>query len=119
MRAMLEEAPGGVVLCRVGSGAGAVQPTEVRHLVALRGGRLHLLTGGTGGGGTAPFGPGSRYRLVPDITERDVYVYGPPAMTRAVLAGLRDLRVLRDRRTPRSSVWPESERGPTFAALGH
>ena len=106
----------------MGSGADAEQLNEVRYLVALRGGRLHLLTGVTGvtgEGGTAPFGPGSRYRLVPGITEHDVYVYGPPAMTRAVPAGLRNLRVLRDRRTPRSSVWPESERGPTFAALGH
>ncbi|MEU9149895.1 hypothetical protein AB0D59_04985 [Streptomyces sp. NPDC048417] len=102
----------------MGSGADAVQLNEVRHLVALRGGRLHLLTGGTGQGGTAPFGPGNRHRLVPDITERYVYVCGPPAMTRAVLSGLRDLRVLRGRRTPRSSVWPESERGPTFAPLG-
>ncbi|MFF4304603.1 hypothetical protein [Streptomyces sp. NPDC001601] len=110
MRTMPEEAPGGaVVLCRLDSGADAVQLNEARHLVALRGGRLHLPTGGTGEGGTAPFGPGSRYRLVPDITEHDMYVYGPPAMTRAVPAGLRNLRVLRDRRTPRSSVWPESE----------
>lgn len=45
---------------------------EVRHMVALRAGRLHLLTGRTGEGGTAPFGPGSLHRLVPDITERNV-----------------------------------------------
>ncbi|MEU2913801.1 hypothetical protein ACWCQ0_28850 [Streptomyces massasporeus] len=31
--------------------------------------------------------------LVPDITQRDVYVCGPPAMTQAVLSGLRELRV--------------------------
>ncbi|MER5530900.1 hypothetical protein ABT075_41055 [Streptomyces sp. NPDC002677] len=59
VRAMLEEAPGVVVvLCRLDSGADAVQLNEVRHLVALRGGRLHLPTGGTGEGGTAPFGRG-------------------------------------------------------------
>ncbi|WP_328399409.1 ferredoxin reductase family protein [Streptomyces sp. NBC_00390] len=95
VRAMLEEAAPGdvVVLYRVRSEADAVLLNEVRHLVALRGGRLHLLTGRTGEGGTPPFGPGSLHQLVPDITERDVYVCGPPAMTRAVLAGLRDLRV--------------------------
>ncbi|MGK5693204.1 ferredoxin reductase family protein [Streptomyces sp. URMC 128] len=94
VRAMLEEATGDVVvLYRVRSEADAVLLNEVRHLVALRGGRLHLLTGRTDECGTPPFGPDSLHRLVPDITERDVYVCGPPAMTRAVLAGLRDLRV--------------------------
>ncbi|MFJ9537107.1 ferric reductase-like transmembrane domain-containing protein [Streptomyces sp. NPDC101225] len=94
VRAMLEEATGDVVvLYRVRSEADAVLLNEVRHLVGLRGGRLHLLTGRTGEGGTPPFGGDSLHRLVPDITERDVYVCGPPAMTRAVLAGLRHLRV--------------------------
>ncbi|WP_406411248.1 ferric reductase-like transmembrane domain-containing protein [Streptomyces sp. NBC_01614] len=95
VRAMLEEQATGdvVVLYRVRSEADAVLLDEVRHLVALRGGRLQLLTGRTGEGGVPPFDPGSLYRLVPDITERDVYVCGPPAMTRAVLSGLRDLQV--------------------------
>ncbi|MFD0008321.1 ferric reductase-like transmembrane domain-containing protein [Streptomyces sp. NPDC127178] len=95
VRAMLEEQTTGdvVVLYRVRSEADAVLLDEVRHLVALRGGRLQLLTGRTGEGGVPPFDPGSLYRLVPDITERDVYVCGPPAMTRAVLSGLRDLQV--------------------------
>ncbi|MEV0905801.1 hypothetical protein [Streptomyces hokutonensis] len=70
-----EEAPGDVVvLYRLRSEADAVLLNEVCHLVALRGGRLHLLTGRTGEGGTPPFSPGSLYRLVPDIIERDVYV---------------------------------------------
>ncbi|MGW1783432.1 ferredoxin reductase family protein [Streptomyces sp. NPDC002143] len=95
VRAMLEEEATGdvVVLYRVRSEADAVLLDEVRHLVALRGGRLHLLTGRTDEGGTPPFGPDNLHRLVPDLTERDVYVCGPPAMTRTVLAGLRDLRV--------------------------
>lgn len=51
---MREEAPGDVVvLYGVGSDTDVVQPNEVCHLVALRGGRLHLLTGRTGEGGTA------------------------------------------------------------------
>ncbi|MFD1662902.1 ferric reductase-like transmembrane domain-containing protein [Streptomyces caeni] len=95
VRALLEEQTTGdvVVLYRVRSEADAVLLDEVRHLVALRGGRLHLFTGRTGEDGVPPFGPSGLHRLVPDITERDVYVCGPPAMTTVVLSGLRDLRV--------------------------
>ncbi|MGK3941179.1 ferredoxin reductase family protein [Streptomyces caeruleatus] len=96
VRALLEEQAVGdvVVLYRVRSEADAVLLDEVRHLVELRGGRLHLLTGRTGEpGAPPPFGPDSLHHLVPDITDRDVYVCGPPAMTAAVLSGLRDLRV--------------------------
>ncbi|SEC67107.1 ferric reductase-like transmembrane domain-containing protein [Streptomyces sp. PAN_FS17] len=95
VRAMLEDQTTGdfVVLYRVRSEADAVLLEEVRHLVALRGGRLHLLTGRTGENAVPPFDPANLYRLVPDITDRDVYVCGPPAMTTAVLGGLRELRV--------------------------
>ncbi|MFC5220729.1 ferric reductase-like transmembrane domain-containing protein [Streptomyces coerulescens] len=95
VRAMLEDQTTGdfVVLYRVRSEADAVLLDEVRHLVAVRGGRLHLITGRTGESGTPPFAPENLHRLVPDIIERDVFVCGPPAMTTAVLTGLRDLRV--------------------------
>ncbi|ELP62762.1 ferric reductase-like transmembrane domain-containing protein [Streptomyces turgidiscabies] len=94
VRALLEEEPGDdvVVLYRVRSEADAVLVDEVRTLVAGLGGRLHLLTGRTGEGGP-PFEPASLRALVPDITERDVYVCGPPAMTSAVLSALRTLKV--------------------------
>jgi ferredoxin-NADP reductase len=45
-----------------------------------------------------PFSPQGRQALVPDITERDVFVCGPPAMTDAVLRSLRDLGVPARRR---------------------
>ncbi|MFF7164215.1 ferric reductase-like transmembrane domain-containing protein [Streptomyces sp. NPDC008086] len=95
VRAMLEEETTGdvVVLYRVRDEADAVLLDEVRHLVARRGGRLHLLTGRTAEFGAPPFGPENLRRLVPDVTGRDVYVCGPPAMTAAVLSGLRELRV--------------------------
>ncbi|MCD7441483.1 ferric reductase-like transmembrane domain-containing protein [Streptomyces lincolnensis] len=95
VRAMLEEQPTGdvVVLYRVRSEADAVLLNEVRHLLALHGGRLHLLTGRTRDNATPPFAPDNLHRLVPDITERDVYVCGPPAMTSTVLTTLRDLHV--------------------------
>ncbi|MGX1488308.1 ferredoxin reductase family protein [Streptomyces tendae] len=95
VRSMLEESATGdvVVLYRVRSEADAVLLPEVRQLVEQRGGRLHLLTGRTGESAAPPFGAQSLHHLVPDVLERDVYVCGPPAMTAAVLAGLRELRV--------------------------
>ncbi|WNZ14285.1 ferredoxin reductase family protein [Streptomyces sp. 11x1] len=96
VRSLLEEEATGdvVVLYRVRSERDAVLVDEVRALVAARGGRLHLLTGRRGEG-TPPFEPGSLRALVPDITERDVYVCGPPSMTAAVLGALRELAVPR------------------------
>ncbi len=94
VRALLEEYGTGhfVVLYRVRSEQDAVLLNEVRQLTAARGGRLHLLAGRTQGG-MRPFEPAGLRSLVPDIVERDVYVCGPPAMTDAVLASLRALRV--------------------------
>ncbi|HEX6340703.1 ferredoxin reductase family protein [Umezawaea sp.] len=91
VRALLEEhTPGDfVVLYRVRDERDAVLLTELRQLIAARRGRLHLLTGR----GARPFEPDALRHLVPDITQRDVYVCGPPAMTSAVLAGLRALKV--------------------------
>ena len=94
VRALLEEEPSGdvVVLYRVRSENEAVLADEVRGLVAARGGNLHLLTGRTAEG-SSPFEPDSLHALVPDVTERGVYVCGPPAMTAAVLSSLRTLQV--------------------------
>ena len=94
VRALLEEhTPGDfVVLYRVRDERDAVLLNELRQLVAARRGRLHLLTGRTGDG-ARPFEPDALRYLVPDIVERDVYVCGPPAMTSAVLSGLRRLKV--------------------------
>jgi ferredoxin-NADP reductase len=94
VRALLEEETAGdvVVLYRVRSENDAVLVDEVRALVADRGGELHLLTGRTGEG-NSPFEPDSLRALVPDVTERDVYVCGPPAMTSTVLSALRRLEV--------------------------
>ncbi|MFD9463360.1 ferric reductase-like transmembrane domain-containing protein [Streptomyces sp. NPDC060027] len=94
VRALLEEEAAGdvVVLYRVRNERDAVLVDEVRALAAARGGRLHLLTGPTRQG-ASPLRADSLLALVPDITERDVYVCGPPAMTSAVLSGLRSLGV--------------------------
>lgn len=96
IRAMLEEATGPtVVLYRVSDPADAVLLGELQALARARGAQLHLLTGRTGSGNPpiAPFDPQHLRALVPDITARDVFVCGPPAMTGAVLRSLRTLRV--------------------------
>jgi predicted ferric reductase len=96
IRALLEETPGPVVvLYRVHSEADAVLLDEVRELAAERGAQVHVLAGRTGAGSppNTPFAPDSLRALVPDITDRDVFVCGPPAMTDAVLRSLRELKV--------------------------
>ncbi|MBP2183580.1 ferredoxin reductase family protein [Amycolatopsis magusensis] len=94
IRALLEEDPTGnvVVLYRVRDESEAVLLREIQQLVGIRRGQLHLLTGRTGQG-APPFAPEALRHLVPDITQRDVYVCGPPAMTAAVTDALRKLGV--------------------------
>jgi ferredoxin-NADP reductase len=70
----------------------AVLLGEVQQLVAAHRGRLHVISGRTGEG-VRPFEPAGLRHYVPDITQRDVYVCGPTAMTATVLASLRALRV--------------------------
>jgi predicted ferric reductase len=93
VRALLEEPAGDVVvLYRVRSDRDAVLFNEVQQLVAAHRGRLHVISGRTGEG-VRPFEPEGLRHYVPDITQRDVYVCGPAAMTATVLASLRALRV--------------------------
>jgi predicted ferric reductase len=84
-----------VVLYRVPTRADAVLLGELKNLTTVRGARLHLLTGRTGAGSppNQPFSPPGLVALVPDVTERDVFVCGPAAMTAAVIRSLRELRV--------------------------
>ncbi|WP_200303385.1 hypothetical protein [Streptomyces adelaidensis] len=111
---MLEEATGdAVVLYRVRSEADAVLLNEVRHLIARRDGRLCMLTGRIGErGAPPPFGSDSLHHMVPDITEPDAYVCGPPAMTTAVLVGLRDAQVLARQVHAEKFGLPRTGKGP-------
>ncbi|SMD26620.1 ferredoxin reductase family protein [Kibdelosporangium aridum] len=94
IRALLEEDPTGnvIVLYRVRHESEAVLLHELQHLVSVRRGRLHVLTGRTDQG-ARPFEPGTLRTAVPDIRERDVYICGPTAMTEAVEDSLRKLGV--------------------------
>ena len=91
IRALLEELHGhAVVLYRVNTETDAVLHDELRELALAKGAELHLVTGPPVPDRLAP---GELSRLVPDLTDRDVYVCGPPGMTTAVLRGLRELGV--------------------------
>ncbi len=99
IRALLEELDGSIiVLYRVPTVNDAVLLNELQALARARGAQLHLLTGRTGEGSppNTPFAPQNLYTLVPDITDRDVYVCGPPAMTSGVEESLRALNVPRN-----------------------
>ena len=98
IRALLEESTGAaIVLYRVHSLADAVLLPELQALARDRGALVHLLTGRTGAGSppNQPFDPRNLRAMVPDITDRDVFVCGPAAMTGAVLRSLRALNVPR------------------------
>ncbi|MGW0822916.1 ferredoxin reductase family protein [Streptomyces sp. NPDC002845] len=91
IRALLEELHGhAVVVYRVSREQDAVLYDELRELAHAKGAELHLVTG--------PPVPDrlaapELARLVPDITDRDVYLCGPPPMMNAVLRTLRELDV--------------------------
>jgi predicted ferric reductase len=96
IRSLLEALSGSiVVLYRVHTMADAVLLDELQALAGTRGARLHVLTGRTGAGSPPfnPFAPHDLSVVVPDITERDVFVCGPAPMTSAVLRSLRELNV--------------------------
>ncbi len=95
IRALLEESRGStVVLYRVSDPADAVLFGELRELARRPGVRLHVFAGRSHGSPPVrPFDPPNLLSLVPDITRRDVYVCGPPAMTEAVLRSVRTLGV--------------------------
>ena len=104
VRSLMEEIEGPMtVLYRVQSMADAVLLTEMQQLAEMRGARLVVLPGRTGQGHppNLPFEPPNLLGLVPDITERDVFVCGPVPMTNAVIRCLKTLGV------PRSQIHAE------------
>lgn len=91
IRALLEELHGhAVVIYRVAADRDAVLYDELRELARVKGAELHLVTGPVSPDKLAP---GELARLVPDITDRDVFLCGPPPMMNAVLGSLRALAV--------------------------
>ena len=94
IRALLEGATGPTILMyRVSSTADAVLLDELETLARERGADLRLLAGRTGEGDPPipRFDATTLASMVPDLSGRDVYVCGPPPMTEAVVAALREL----------------------------
>ncbi|MEU4656202.1 ferredoxin reductase family protein [Streptomyces sp. NPDC023723] len=91
IRALLEELDGhAVVLYRVTAEPDAVLYDELRDLAVAKGAELHLVTGPPVPDRLAP---AELARLIPDLTDRDVFLCGPPPMMNAVLGSLRELGV--------------------------
>jgi len=89
MRALFETLsvpPGGdlLLLYRTGDAEHALLGDELDRLALRAGARLEYLTQGGGGEVTAA----SLLGRVPDLVSRDVYVCGPPDMTRTLMADL-------------------------------
>ncbi|MDW4905272.1 ferredoxin reductase family protein [Streptomyces sp. ADMS] len=93
IRALLEEIEGhAVVIYRVARDQDAVLYEELRELAHAKGSELHLVSGPATPDRLAP---AELAKLVPDITDRDVFLCGPPPMMNAVLRSLRELGVPR------------------------
>ena len=94
IRALLEDMPGApgeiVVVYRAARAADLILRDELDDLAARRGAEIHYMIGAS----RALSGDELR-ALVPDIADRDVYVCGPPEMTRATRASLRSFGVPR------------------------
>jgi len=97
LRALLEDLPESVavtVVVRASTPEDIVHRDEVAALVAQRGGEFHEVIGSRH---HVSLDARALRKLVPDIARRDVYVCGPDAFSRKVMASARRLGVRRDR----------------------
>ncbi|WP_312888740.1 ferredoxin reductase family protein [Nonomuraea rhodomycinica] len=89
LRALFETLPGEVTLLyRARTEADLVLREELERIAVARGARLFLSTGPRDEAEPL-FDPAVLARLAPGLPEHDVYVCGPPAMTRAAIAAVR------------------------------
>ncbi|MFH8485856.1 ferredoxin reductase family protein [Streptomyces longisporoflavus] len=100
MRALFETLPGGpgdiTLLYRAGSAEQLVLREELERIARTRGAGLHFLLGRSDAA-FDPIAPQALGNLVPDLTEHDVYLCGPPGMTASATAALERAGVPRDR----------------------
>jgi predicted ferric reductase len=96
LRALFEALPGAPgdvrLIYRTSHADDVVFRAELEAIARARGARLHLLTGRRADLGHDPLSARALTANVPDLSERDVYVCGPDAMTRSVVAALRAAR---------------------------
>jgi predicted ferric reductase len=88
IRALLEDMSGELtVIYRAGAEDELLFRDELDELAARSGARVHYVVGGRSGDGR--LSSAQLRALVPDISERDVYLCGPVSMTEATRASLR------------------------------
>jgi predicted ferric reductase len=96
IRALIEAMQGDlIVLYRVVADADVIFRDELDALCAERGAVVHYIVGDHAGAGRDLLAPAHLLELVPDITERDVFLCGPPAMADVVRKNVREARVPR------------------------
>ena len=95
IRALVETMKGDlIVLYRVVKEEDVIFRHELDALSAASGAAVHYVVGDHAGDGRDLLAPAHLLELVPDLTERDVFLCGPPAMT-AYIKNVRDARVPR------------------------
>ena len=96
IRALIETMRGDlVVLYRVVKEEDVIFRAELDALSSANGTVVHYLVGDHSGNGSDLLAPAHLLELVPDLTERDVYLCGPPAMAAAIRKNVRAARVPR------------------------
>jgi ferredoxin-NADP reductase len=84
-----------ILLYRVVTEADVIFRAELDELCAAGGAVVHYLVGDHTGAGRDLLAPAHLLELVPDITERDVFLCGPPAMAALIRKNVRHARVPR------------------------
>jgi predicted ferric reductase len=101
LRALFESLPGGpgdlTLIYRVTSPQDIVFRRELEQIAERRGARLWFVAGSRAELGTDPLNAGELLQRIPGLPRHDVYLCGPPGMTRAVTRALRDAGVRRAR----------------------
>jgi predicted ferric reductase len=96
VRALLETMRGDVVVVyRAVAETDLVLRSELDEIASERRATVHYVVGDHRGDGANLLSPSHLVELVPDITERDVYVCGPTGMTRALEHSIRAANVPR------------------------
>jgi ferredoxin-NADP reductase len=99
LRALFEALPGApgdvTLIYRASADAEVMFRAELAAIARRRGARVHYLLGTRADLGRDPLTAGSLLQLVPDLTNHEVYVCGPPGMVDAAMSGLRGAGVPR------------------------
>jgi ferredoxin-NADP reductase len=101
LRALFESLPGGpgdlTLIYRANSPKDIVFRRELEQIADQRGARLWFVTGSRADLGGDPLTAGELLKRIPGLHAHDVYVCGPPGMTKSVIRALRDAGVRRGR----------------------